>query len=68
MIKPPQVRVTLHALPNRADTDGDGRNDSEELNLGSDGYRPNPWKDRRRPDAKRCGPERCQWHTPMEDQ
>jgi len=32
------VRVAVRTLPNRADTDGDGLNDSEELNLGSDGF------------------------------
>src|SRR5207249_1386910 len=31
-------------LRNRADTDGDGLNDSEEINLGSDGFATDPWK------------------------
>lgn len=39
-----QIQVTVHTLPNRADTDGDTLNDSEELNLGSDGFQTNPWK------------------------
>ncbi len=34
----------MHTLPNRADTDGDGLNDSEEINLGSDGFATDPWK------------------------
>ena len=38
-----QIQVTRHTLPNRADTDGDGLNDSEEVNLGADGYATNPW-------------------------
>ena len=39
-----QLQVTVCTLPNRADTDGDGLNDSEELNLGSDGFQTDPWK------------------------
>ncbi|HYT17833.1 MAG TPA: LamG-like jellyroll fold domain-containing protein [Thermoplasmata archaeon] len=39
-----QIQVTAHTLPNRADTDRDGLNDSEEVNLGHDGYMTNPWK------------------------
>lgn len=39
-----QVQVTVRTLLNRADTDGDGLNDSEELNLGSDGFSRDPWK------------------------
>src|SRR6266571_5411237 len=39
-----QIQVTVHTLPNRADTDADGLNDSEEMNLGSDGFRTDPWK------------------------
>src|SRR6266545_1621820 len=39
-----QMQVTVHTLPNRADTDADGLNDSEELNLGSDGFSTDPWK------------------------
>src|SRR3989454_663943 len=39
-----QIQLTVHTLPNRADTDGDGLNDSEEINLGSDGFATDPWK------------------------
>ncbi|HEX9341816.1 MAG TPA: LamG-like jellyroll fold domain-containing protein, partial [Thermoplasmata archaeon] len=39
-----QLQVTVHTLPNRADTDADGLNDSEEMNLGSDGFATDPWK------------------------
>ncbi len=39
-----QTQVTLHTLPNRADTDSDGLNDSEEMNLGSDGFSTDLWK------------------------
>src|SRR2546427_9917917 len=39
-----QIQLTGHTLPNRADTDGDGLNDSEEINLGSDGFATDPWK------------------------
>jgi len=39
-----QLQVTVHTLPNRADTDSDGLNDSEEINPGSDGYHTDPWK------------------------
>lgn len=39
-----QMQLVVHTLPNRADTDGNGLNDSEELNLGSDGYQTDPWK------------------------
>ena len=39
-----QLQATVHTLPNRADTDVDGLNDSEELNLGSDGFQTDPWK------------------------
>jgi hypothetical protein len=39
-----QMQVTVHTLPNRADTDSDGLNDSEELNLGADGFTTDPWK------------------------
>ncbi len=39
-----QLQFTVHLLPNRADTDRDGLNDSEEVNLGTDGYITNPWK------------------------
>ena len=39
-----QFQITVHTLPNRADTDADGLNDSEELNLGSDGFSTDPWK------------------------
>src|SRR2546428_562219 len=39
-----QLAVTVHTLPNRADTDGDGLNDSEEMNFGFDGFRTNAWK------------------------
>ncbi len=39
-----QLQFTVHLLPNRADTDGDGLNDSEEVNLGHDGFVTNPWK------------------------
>ena len=38
-----QMQVTAHTLPNRADTDRDGLNDSEEVALGADGYTTNPW-------------------------
>ena len=38
-----QIQVTALTLPNRADTDGDGLNDSEEVTLGHDGYVTNPW-------------------------
>ncbi len=31
------------SLPNRTDTDGDGLNDSEEINLGADGFATDPW-------------------------
>ncbi len=33
-----QLQITAHTLPNRANTDADGLNDSEEMNLGSDGF------------------------------
>jgi len=56
MTKRLQVRVTLRALPNRADTDGDGRKASKELSLGSDGFQPDPRKARRRLEAKRVSP------------
>jgi len=39
-----QFQIIVHTLPNRADTDADGLNDSEEINLGSDGYATDPWK------------------------
>ncbi|HLQ42567.1 MAG TPA: LamG-like jellyroll fold domain-containing protein, partial [Thermoplasmata archaeon] len=39
-----QLEITVHTLPNRADTDRDGLNDSEEVNLGHDGFATNPWK------------------------
>ncbi|HYV08829.1 MAG TPA: LamG-like jellyroll fold domain-containing protein, partial [Thermoplasmata archaeon] len=39
-----QIQLLVHTLPNRADTDGDGLNDSEEINLGSDGFATDPWK------------------------
>src|SRR6266545_3530723 len=39
-----QIQLTMHTLPNRADTDSDGLNDSEEVGLGHDGYLTNPWK------------------------
>ncbi len=39
-----QLQITVHTLPNRADADADGLNDSEELNLGSDGFSTDPWK------------------------
>ncbi len=39
-----QFQITVRTLPNRADTDADGLNDSEELNLGSDGFATDPWK------------------------
>ncbi len=39
-----QLQVTVHTLPNRAVTDADGLNDSEEMNLGSDGFATDPWK------------------------
>ncbi len=35
-----QIQVTVHTLPNRADTDLDGLDDSEELNLVADGSGP----------------------------
>lgn len=38
-----QMQVTLRTYPNRADTDADGLNDSEEMNLGSDGFQTEPW-------------------------
>jgi hypothetical protein len=38
-----QVQITVHTLPNRAETDRDGLNDSEEVNLGRDGFATNPW-------------------------
>ena len=38
-----QIQLTIRTLPNRADTDMDGLNDSEEVNLGSDGFATNPW-------------------------
>jgi len=38
-----QIQVTMHTMPNRADTDSDGLNDSEEINFGSDGFATNPW-------------------------
>jgi len=38
-----QVQTTVRTYPNRADTDGDGLNDSEELNLGTDGFQTDPW-------------------------
>ena len=38
-----QLQFNVLLLPNRADTDRDGLNDSEEANLGSDGFRTNPW-------------------------
>lgn len=38
-----QLQLTLHTTPNRADTDGDGLNDTEEVNLGADGYQTDPW-------------------------
>lgn len=38
-----QIQVTSRMLPNRADTDSDGLNDSEEVTLGQDGYLTNPW-------------------------
>jgi len=31
-------------MPNRADTDGDGLNDMEEINLGADGFPTHPWR------------------------
>lgn len=37
-----QIQLTVHTLPNRADTDADGLIDSEEVNLGSDGFMTNP--------------------------
>lgn len=39
-----QLQVMVRTLPNRADTDADGLNDSKELNLGSDGFATDPWK------------------------
>ena len=39
-----RLQFAVHTLPNRADTDGDGLNDSEELKLGSDGFATDPWK------------------------
>jgi hypothetical protein len=39
-----QLQFTVHTLPNRADMDRDGLNDSEEVTLGRDGYMTNPWK------------------------
>ena len=39
-----QLQFTVHLLPNRADTDRDGLNDTEEVNPGTDGYITNPWK------------------------
>ncbi|HEY5605172.1 MAG TPA: thrombospondin type 3 repeat-containing protein [Thermoplasmata archaeon] len=59
------LQVTVHTLPNRADTDADGLNDSEELNFGSDGYATDPCKamctsmrsatPSSRPDGRRAG-------------
>jgi len=37
------LQVTVHTLPNRADTDRDGLNDREELNLASDGFATDAW-------------------------
>jgi hypothetical protein len=37
-----QVHVTVRTYPNRADTDADGLNDSEEMNLGADGFPTTP--------------------------
>jgi hypothetical protein len=37
-----QIQVTVRTLPNRADTDADGLNDSEEMNLGADGFPTTP--------------------------
>lgn len=39
-----QLLLTVHTMPNRADTDKDGLNDSEEANLGRDGFATSPWK------------------------
>lgn len=39
-----QMQVAVRTLPNRADTDADGLNDSEELNLLADGFATDPWK------------------------
>jgi hypothetical protein len=38
-----QVQVTVRTYANRADTDADGLNDSEELNLGFDCFATDPW-------------------------
>lgn len=40
-----QIQVTVRTLPNRADADSDGLNDSKEPNLGSDGFQTDPWKE-----------------------
>ncbi len=39
-----QVQVTVRTSPVRYDSDGDGLNDSEQINLGSDGFQTDPWK------------------------
>jgi hypothetical protein len=38
------IMVMMHTRPDRADTDGDGLNDSEEVNLGLDGFATDSWK------------------------
>jgi len=41
-----QLQLTIRTYPNRADTDSDGLNDSEELNLMAAGSATDPWKGR----------------------